>query len=91
MLVLYSFNWAGTSEEFKEFAGRTKSIIDGIEGVDLTGIFLPTTEWHNVMILNAKTYEKAMQVYKTYIEKYGKWKTSLGKVDILHTFEELGF
>ena len=54
LLVLYSFNWAGTSEEFKEFVDRTRSIIDGIEGVDLTGIFLPTTEWHYVMILKTE-------------------------------------
>ena len=39
MLALYYFNWAGTSEEFKEFAGRVKSIVDEVEGVDLVGIF----------------------------------------------------
>ena len=39
LLALYYFNWAGTSEEFKEFAGRVKSIVDEVEGVDLVGIF----------------------------------------------------
>jgi len=38
-LALYYFNWGGTSEEFKEFAGRVKSLINGVEGVGLVGIF----------------------------------------------------
>ena len=90
LLVLYYFNWKGTSEECKEFAGRVSGIIDGIEGADLSGIFLPTSEWHYVMVLKATSYEKAMQVFKTYLEKY-ELKTSLGKVELFHTFEELGW
>ena len=90
MLALCYFNWKGTSEEFKEFAGRMRSIIDGIEGVELSGIFLPTSEWHYVMVMKAISYEKVLQVIKTYTEKYGRPKTSLGKIELLHTFEELG-
>lgn len=92
MLALYYFNWKGTSEEFREFAGRVRSIIDGIEGVDLSGFFLPTSEWHYVMVVKATSYEKVLQVFKIYLKKgYGKWKTSLGKIELLHTFEELGY
>lgn len=90
MLELYYFNWNGTSEEFNEFVDRTRSIINGIDGVDLIGIFLPTSEWHYVMVMKATSHEKCLQVLRTYLEKYGKWKTSLGKVELLHTFEELG-
>ncbi len=91
MLMLYYFNWAGTSEELREFAGRMRSIIDGIEGVEFSGLFIPTSEWHYVLVMKATNYEKSLQVMKTYIEKFGWAKTSLAKAEILHTFEDLGF
>ena len=90
MLTLFYFNWAGTSEEFREFAGRMKSIIGGTEGVEFSGIFIPTSEWHYVLVMKATNYEKSLQVMKTYIEKFGWLKTSLGKVELFHTFEDLG-
>ncbi len=88
--MLYYFNWAGTPEEFKEFAGRMKSIIDGIEGVEFSGLFIPTSEWHYVLVVKATDYAMALQVMKTYIEKFGWAKTSLAKTELLHTFEDLG-
>ena len=91
MLALYYFNWIGTSEEVKEFAGRVRSIIDGIKGVEINGIFAPTSEWNYVMVLKSASYEKTLQVFKTYVEKFGRPKTSLGKIELFHTFEELGW
>jgi hypothetical protein len=88
--MLYYFNWAGTSEELREFAGRMKSIIDGTEGVEFSGLFIPTSEWHYVLVMKATNYEKSLQVMKTYIEKFGWAKTSLAKAELFHTFEDLG-
>ena len=90
MLFLYYFNWAGTSEEFKEFAGRMKTIINGTEGVEFNGIFIPTSEWHYVLVMKATNYEKTLQVMKIYIEKFGWAQTSLSKVELFHTFADLG-
>jgi hypothetical protein len=90
LLMLYYFNWAGTSEELREFAGRMKSIIDGTEGVEFSGLFIPTSEWHYVLVMKATNYEKSLQVMKTYIEKFGWAKTSLAKAELFHTFEDLG-
>ncbi len=90
MLLLYYFNWAGSSEEFKEFAERMKSLIKGTEGVEFSGIFIPTSEWHYVLIMKSTNYEKSLQVMKKYVEKFGWAKTSLAKAELLHTFEELG-
>ena len=90
MLFLYYFNWAGTSEEFSEFAGRMKSMISGSEGVEFSGLFIPTSEWHYVLVMKAANYEKSLQVMKTYVEKFGWAKTSLSKVELFHTFEDLG-
>ncbi len=90
MLFLYYFNWSGTSEELREFAERMKSIITGTEGVEFSGIFIPTSEWHYVLVVKATNYEKSLQVMKTYIEKFGWSKTSLAKAELFHTFEDLG-
>ena len=90
MLFLYYFNWAGTSEELTEFTGRIKTIIKGTEGVEFYGIFIPTSEWHYALVMRTTSYEKSLLVMKTYIQKFGWTKTSLAKVELLHTFEELG-
>jgi hypothetical protein len=90
-MVLFYFNWAGTADEFKEFAGRMKNQGDGVEGINLAGIFIPTSAWHYVMVWNSTSYEKALQTLKLYSEKYGHLKISLGKTELFHTFEELPF
>ena len=90
MLFLYYFNWAGTPEELREFAGRMKSIIKETEGIEFNGLFIPTSEWHYALVMKASNYEKALQVMKTYVKKFGWTKTSLAKAELLHTFEDLG-
>ncbi len=91
MLVLYYFNWIGTSEELKEFVGRAVSKDESIEGVEPLGVFAPSSEWNFVMVMKVTSYDKAMQNFKKYMEKYGRPKTSLGKIELFHTFEELGY
>ena len=90
MLFLYHFNWAGAPEELREYAGQMKSIIKGTEGVEFVGLFIPTSEWHYALVINTSSYEKALQVMKTYVKKFGWGKASLAKVELLHTFDELG-
>ena len=92
MLALYYFRWVGTPEEFKEYGERFTSIIDGIEGVDQKGVFAPSSEWNAVALLEAVSLEKVLEVYKTYMKKYGPpTKVPLAKLELLFTFEELGY
>jgi len=92
LLILYYFNWAGTPEEFKELGGRWKSIIEGIKGIDLKGVFAPSSEWSAVALLEAVSFEKGLEVFRTYIKKYGPHpKIPLAKIELLFTFEELGY
>lgn len=90
MLGLYYFNWAGTPEEFKEYVGRVKSICDGIEGVEFKGLFIPTSEWHFVWLVEFTPYEKGLEILRTYRKRYGPAKVALAKAEILHTMEEMG-
>jgi hypothetical protein len=91
LLVLFYFNWAKTSDEFKEFVGRMKNQGDGMEGTNLVGIFIPTSAWHYVMVWNSTSYENVLQILNSYSEKYGRLKISLGKTELFHTLEELPF
>jgi len=91
LLVLYYFRWVGTPEEFKEHVGRMKSICDGIKGVNLKGVFTPSSEWSAVALLEAASFEKVLEAYRTYMKKYGPHpKQTLAKTELLFTFEELG-
>ena len=90
MLFLYYFNWTGTPEELREYSGQIKNIIKEIEGIEFNGLFIPISEWHYVMVLKTPSYEKALQAMKIYFQKFGWPKASLAKVELLHTFEELG-
>jgi hypothetical protein len=90
LLMLYYFNWTGTSGELRKFVEHMKSIIKGTESAEFTGLFIPTSEWNYVIVMKAKSYEKILQIMKTYIEKFGWAKTSLAKAELLHTFEDLG-
>jgi len=92
LLTLYYFNWVGTTEEFKEYIGRVKSICDGIAGVNFKGVFVPSSEWNAVLLLEAASFEKALESYKTYMKKFGPHpKIPSSKMEMLYTFQELGY
>ena len=91
LLVLYYFRWIGTSEELQEFVTRAKSICDE-KGVKFVGLFAPTSEWNAVAVLEGPSYDKVIEAYGTYVKKYGSHpKQPIAKIEILHTFEELGY
>ena len=92
MLALYYFRWAGTSEEFNEYVGRVKAICDGIDGASLQGVFMPTSEWSAVLLLEGTSFEKIQELYRVYIQKHGAHpKITLAKLESLFTFQELGY
>jgi len=92
LLVLYYNNWVGTPEEFKEYIGRTKSICDGIKGVNFRGVFMPSSEWNAVLLVETTSFDKVVEAFRTYTKKYGPHpKIPLSKVELLYTFEELGY
>jgi len=89
---LYYFNWVGTGEEFSEYIARVKSIADGLDDVDFKGVFAPTSEWNAVTLWEAPGMDAALEVYRTYIKKFGSHpKIPLAKMELLYTFKELGY
>lgn len=92
MLVLFYFRWVGSSEEFNEYIASVKSIADGIDGADFKGVFVPTSEWNAVLLYEATSFEKALEAYRTYIQKHGPHpKIPVSKAELLYTFKELGY
>ena len=91
MFLLYYFRWTGTIKELKEYVGRVNEIANTTEGAELKGIFMPTSQWNFVLLFEATSYGKVLEIYKTNMQKYGAHpKIPVGKVEALHTFEELG-
>jgi hypothetical protein len=89
--MLYYFRWTGTAAELKEYVGRINEICDQTDGVTFNGIFMPTSEWSSVILFEGTSYDKVLGVYKAFMIKYGSnSKIQVGKVEALHTFEELG-
>lgn len=92
MLGLYYFRWVGTSEEFSEYMDRVKGIADGIDDVDFKGVFVPTSEWNVVTLWEAPSMDRALEVYRTYMQKHGPHpKIPVAKMELLYTFKELGY
>ena len=91
MLALYYIRWDGTPEELNEYLERIKNIGDEIEGTNFKGIFLPTSGWNFVLLIETKSFDKILEVYKLYMKKYGPHpKISVGKLETLLTPEEVG-
>jgi hypothetical protein len=90
LYVMYYFRWTGTSSEIKDYVERVNKLYDKTKDVNFKGVFIPTSEWTASPLFEGTSYNKVLAVYKEYIMKYGPHpKISLGKVEILHTFEEL--
>jgi hypothetical protein len=92
LFALYYIRWIGTSGELKEYVDRVNKIANETEGVTLKGLFSPTSAWNFVMLFDGESYNKVLEVYKAYMIKYGPHpKVPVGKVEVLHELEELGF
>jgi hypothetical protein len=92
LFVLYYFRWTGTAAELKEYVERVNELTKKTEGVDLKGVFTPTSEWNAVILFEGTSYQKVLEIYKAFMQKHGpNPKIPVGKVEVLHTFEELGY
>ena len=52
---------------------------------------MPTSGWNFVLLIETKSFDKILEVYKLYMKKYGPHpKISVGKLETLLTPEEVG-
>jgi len=68
------------------------SICEESGGLDFKGLFTPATSgWNFVVLLEATSFDKAMEAYKAYVKKYGPHpQLPLDKVELLYTPKESG-
>lgn len=89
--MLYYFRWTGKAAEMKGYIEKVNQLCDLTEDVTFKGVFVPTSEWSSVILFEGTSYDKVLGIYKSFMMKYGpNDNISVGKVEILHTFEELG-
>ena len=56
------------------------------------GIFSPSSEWNGVLLFEGTSFDKMLEIYKAYMEKYGSHpKVPVGKIELLFKLEELGY
>ena len=92
MLILYYLRWTGTPEELKQYMGRVTAISDEVDGAALKGVFVPSSEWNVALLMEATSFDKGIEVYRTYMKQYGSHpKIPLAKLELLYTFGELGY
>jgi len=92
LLVLYYFRWTGLAKDLQEYINNVNELANGMEGVNFKGVFSPTSEWNCVILFEGTSYDKILGLYKAYMMKYGpNPKIPVGKVEILHTLDELGY
>jgi hypothetical protein len=49
-------------------------------------------EWNGVLLFEGTSFDKILEIYKAYIKKYGAHpKVPVAKLELLLTFEELGY
>ena len=93
MFLIYYIRWIGTPTEFKKYYQRVKKISSDIEGLEFEGAFTPSSEWNYAFLFDTTSFDKGMEVYRTYIKKYeGQHPQFLvGKLELLFSLEEVGF
>ena len=94
LLIIYYFNWAGNSEELKEFIGMSTTVFNEVGGLSFKGVFVPNSEWNYAMLYETQSFDKALAAFRLGMKKYGdRWQSRVlvSKNDILFTPEELGY
>ena len=95
MLMLYSIQWIGTYNQFKQYLENVKALSSTIAGVTFKGVYIPSDEWNYTLLFELDQYANSIQLYQTFVKKYlqpdNRSNIALGKWTLLHAPEELGF
>ena len=92
MYFIYYIRWIGTYTGFEKYLNRVKKITDEIDEVEFKGAFAPSSDWNFAFLFNISSFDKGMEIYRTYIKKFeGQNPQELvGKLELLFTLEEIG-
>ncbi len=63
MYELVYFNWSGTKEEMKKEGEIVKRIASKY-GVELVGLFVPSSEWKHAVLYKSKDFESFLKFQK---------------------------
>jgi len=49
----------------KEFVDQSKTVCNGIDGIEIKGWFVPAGEWNYAVLLEAESYDKVLELHRT--------------------------
>jgi hypothetical protein len=64
MIEIVYFNWNGTKEEMKKEKEIVKNILNKHNGIEVVGVYVPSSEWKHAVIYKSKDFETFLKAQK---------------------------
>lgn len=64
MLEIVYFNWNGTKDEMHEEMKIVEKILSKYDGIEMLGVFIPSSEWKHAVIYKSKDFETFLKAQK---------------------------
>lgn len=64
MYAIVYFNWNGTREDMKKEEDIVRGVLGKFNGVELVGVFIPTSEWKHAVIYKADDFQSFLDAQK---------------------------
>lgn len=93
MLAQVYLNWSGTVEEFERVKELVKNVVANTNGIELEGLYVPTSKWNYVCVYKIDTFEnftKYQKEVRTQLKNQNLVKVSTRKLVLLMKPNELG-
>ena len=72
MYQIVYFNWSGTKEEMKKEKEIVERVLCKHDGVELVGVFIPSSEWKHAALYKSKDFESFLKSQKEIREELHK-------------------
>jgi hypothetical protein len=64
MYEIVYFNWSGTKDDMEKEKKIVESVLEKFEGVELVGVFIPSSEWKHAVIYKSRDFESFLKAQK---------------------------
>lgn len=72
MLAIVYFNWHGKKEDMNKEKKIVETILHKYEGIEMLGVFVPSSEWKHAVIYKTKDFETFQKAQKNIREALHK-------------------
>jgi hypothetical protein len=91
MIEIVYFNWNGTKEKMKKEKEIVKNILSKYDGIEMIGVFVPSSEWKHAVIYKSKDFGTFLKAQKEIRRKLHKPEHKEGprKLEILSDIDSI--